>query len=476
MTEPHRHPGLPRAAWTLLVLLPLIVACGGPELPPSHAVLLENDYALSRSAEIETFDDYLQMEGELFQELEERIVSAGPTGSEHALQRYSRGSLSDPSAWQPNWNRSFELPAQNPRGAVLLLHGMTDSPYSLRAMGEKLQREQFHVVGLRLPGHGTAPSGMLDVTWQDMSAATNLAMEHLAKKAGSVPIHIIGYSTGGALALDYVLQVEERDGGTLPRSLVLVSPAIGISPAAALAQVKRGLSMLPGLGGMAWLQVETEFDPYKYKSFSTNAAEQVHLLTHSVTQRIENRRSSGRQLPPILIFKSTVDATVSTDAVVDRLLSKLAAGRHELVIFDINRFAVNTTLLVDDPAPFTRRLIEDNRLPFAVTLLTNSAPETRSVTIYRKRAFESGASSEEALDSEWPTGIFSLSHVALPFPIDDPLYGRYPPENPGQLFLGRQALQGERGVLRIPDNSLLRLRHNPFYDYLEARTLNWLSR
>ena len=476
MTEPSRYPGLPRAAWKLLILLPFLVACGGPELPLSHTVKLEKDYALARSSEIESFADYLQMEDDLFRELDERVISANPTGADQALQRYSRGSLSDPSARQPNWNRSFELAPENPRGAVLLLHGMTDSPYSLRAVGERLQRERFHVLGLRLPGHGTAPSGMLDVTWQDMSAATTLAMVHLAQKVGSLPIHIIGYSTGGALALDYVLQVEEQGEGPMPRSLVLVSPAIGISPAAALAQWKRGLSMLPGLGGMAWLQVETEFDPYKYNSFSTNAAEQVHLLTHSVTQRVERRRSSGRQLPPILIFKSTVDATVSTDAVVDRLLSKLSAGRHELVIFDINRFAVNTALLVEDPAPFTRRLIENHQLPFGVTLVTNSTPESRSITVYRKTAFESGASSEEAMNSEWPTGVFSLSHVALPFPPDDPLYGRHPPENRGELFLGTQALQGERGVLRVPDNFLLRLRHNPFYEYLEERTLNWLSR
>ena len=364
----------------------------------------------------------------------------------------------------------------SPRGGVLLLHGMSDSPYSLRALGQRLQRGGFHVLGLRLPGHGTAPSGMLDVTWQDMSAATGLAMAHLERQIGELPLHIVGYSTGGALALDYVMRTEEQDGLAVPRSLVLVSPAIGISPAAALAQWKRWLSLLPGLGALGWLQVEPEFDPYKYNSFTTNAAEQVHLLTHSVTQRLENRRSKGQELPPILIFKSTVDATVSTDAVVDRLLSKLVPGRDELVLFDINRFAATGSLLVDDPAPFTRRLIEDVHLPFGVTLITNSTPESRSITVYRKKAFESGASSVEALDTEWPPGIFSLSHVALPFPPDDPLYGRFPPADKRQLFLGTQALQGERGVLRVPGDFLLRLRHNPFYDILEQRALDWLSR
>jgi hypothetical protein len=43
------------------------------------------------------------------------------------------------------------------------------------------------------------------------------------------------------------------------------------------------------------------------------------------------------------------------------------------------------------------------------------------------------------------------------------------------LFLGQQALQGERGVLRIPGNFLPRLRHNPFYEYLESRVLRWVE-
>ena len=71
--------------------------------------------------------------------------------------------------------------------------------------------------------------------------------------------------------------------------------------------------------------------------------------------------------------------------------------------------------------------------------------------------------------------MFSLSHVALPFPPDDRLYGRTPPADKSELFLGQQALQGERGMLKIPDSFLLRLRYNPFYDYLESRVLRWVE-
>jgi hypothetical protein len=147
-----------------------------------------------------------------------------------------------------------------------------------------------------------------------------------------------------------------------------------------------------------------------------------------------------------------------------------------MVLFDINRFAAITSLLVDDPRPFTERLIADEQLPFGLTLVSNQTTTSRSVNAYYKRPFAAGASQAEALDPDWPEGVFSLSHVALPFPTEDPLYGRTPPQDSGELFLGQQALQGERGVLKIPGNFLLRLRHNPFYDYLERRVLEWLQR
>ncbi|MGD9331434.1 MAG: hypothetical protein PVJ53_08980, partial [Desulfobacterales bacterium] len=80
-----------------------------------------------------------------------------------------------------------------------------------------------------------------------------------------------------------------------------------------------------------------------------------------------------------------------------------------------------------------------------------------------------------ALDLDWPSGVISLSHLALPIPPDDPLYGQSPPKDRRRLFLGRMAVQGERGLLKLPENWFLRLRHNPFYTYLEARTHAWID-
>jgi hypothetical protein len=83
--------------------------------------------------------------------------------------------------------------------------------------------------------------------------------------------------------------------------------------------------------------------------------------------------------------------------------------------------------------------------------------------------------STESLNFAWPRGVISLSHIALPFPPDDPLYGQSPPGKANTIFLGQMAIQGERGLLKFASDWLLRLRYNPFYDFLENRVLEWLD-
>lgn len=446
-------------------------------LEPWHTEELSAEYRADDRGKIKTFYDYKRLEDRLFEQLNAQVYSRTPTGTGYELVRYSAGSAADPRYLQPDWNRSFELSAEKPVGGVLLLHGMSDSPYSLRVLGEAFNQRNYWVIGLRLPGHGTAPSGLTTSSWEDMAAASELAVAHLSSQVGEKPIHLVGYSTGAPLALHYTLNALEEKAAPLPRSLILVSPAIGIHPLAWLAKIKNWLSIVPGLEHFAWLSIEPEFDPYKYNSFAANAGAQVHRLTRSVAQRISDWSKQGKldPFPPILIFKSTVDATVSTAAVVDRLLKPLADHGHELVLFDINRFAAKSSLLVSDPGPLTARLMEDNTLPFGVTLVTNKNPGTLEIIAQRKPPESNGISEMKPLGLVWPPGVLSLSHVALPFPPDDPLYGQRPPGDNSVLFLGQMELQGERGLLKISSDWLLRLRYNPFYEFLEKRSLDWLN-
>ncbi len=154
----------------------------------------------------------------------------------------------------------------------------------------------------------------------------------------------------------------------------------------------------------------------------------------------------------------------------------LPAGRNELVLFDINRqAAVKSTLLVSDPGPLTDRMMADPNLPFAVTFVTNESARSARVVARHKPPLSREAETVEHLQQAWPRGVVSLSHVALPFPSDDPVYGESPPRDQTLVFLGNLAIKGERGLLRIPEDWLLRLRYNPFYGYMQTRVLEWVE-
>jgi hypothetical protein len=146
------------------------------------------------------------------------------------------------------------------------------------------------------------------------------------------------------------------------------------------------------------------------------------------------------------------------------------------VLFDINRHAaVKSTLLVSDPAPFTDRLLAESDLPFAVTIITNESAESVAVVAWRKAPHELETSLLGPLGLAWPGDVVSLSHVALPISPNDPLYGRFQPLESNHIFLGNLAIKGERGLLKIPEGWLLRMRNNPFYSYLEDSVLGWLE-
>ncbi len=443
---------------------------GGPDLEPWHTTHLRSEFTAAQSDEVRTLDDYRKLEERLYAELQVRVLDRVGSEDGNPFNRFSGGSRSDPAAWPTNWNRTFEISPAEVTGAVLLLHGLTDSPYSLRSIGEHLAGRGLRVVGLRLPGHGTAPSGLLDFEVEDMQAAVRLGLLDLRRRIGpSVPIYIVGYSNGAALAVDYALSSLD---GELPRpaGLVLISPAIGVSKLAVLGRVRTGLSGLPGFGRAAWQHVTGEVDPFKYSSFSWNAAGQTQRLTSMTARRVTELAQEGpiEKFPPVLVFLSTVDSTVRAEAVVDALLGHLAPRGHELVLFDLNRLAAAQSLLVTDPGPLTQRLLAAPGRPFALTVITNATPRTLQVKELRAAA-GSGRQQAQLLGLAWPQSVFSLSHVALPFPPDDPLYGYRTLPDASHVQLGRIEARGETGVLAIPGWMLTRQRSNPFHAYMLAR-------
>jgi len=447
-----------------------------PDLNVWHKADLDAEF--TTESKVRNFQEYLDLEEKLFAQLDEQVYDRILPEDRSIINRYNKGSMADPDRWPPNWNRTFELTSDSPKAGVLLLHGLSDSPYSMRSLGLNLHEAGAWVLGLRVPGHGTAPSGLAGVRWEDMAAAVQLAMRHLQEKVGSRPLYIVGYSNGGALAVRYALETLEDK--TLPSvdRMVLLSPEIGVIPLAALAIWQARLGHLLGLQKLEWNSILPEYEPYKYGSFAVNGGDLSYRLTVENRSRLTelNGTEKLKQFPPVLAFQSAVDKTVSMRAVVEVLFRQLPRGEHELMLFDINRSRELEMVLKTDPKSYIETLFKSTDLPFTLSLFTNTTTtdEADRIVIRTKKAGQSEVN-DTFPGIKWPEHVYSLSHVALPFPADDPIYGgNVSADEPG-IQLGNLAMRGERDILQIPASTMLRMRWNPFYDFMENRLLEFLS-
>ncbi len=83
-------------------------------------------------------------------------------------------------------------------GGVLVLHGFTGNPSSMRSLSEALAREGWAVELPRLPGHGTSVEDMMTTRWSDWTGAALDAYDALA--ASHPRVAVVGLSMGGGLA------------------------------------------------------------------------------------------------------------------------------------------------------------------------------------------------------------------------------------------------------------------------------------
>jgi len=160
---------------------------------------------------------------------------------------------------------------------------------------------------------------------------------------------------------------------------------------------------------------------------------------------------------------------VSTRAIVSALYAHLPANGSELVLFDINRTVRFGPLLRNSADTALARVVPSGPRRYRLTIITNADDESDNV-IERVTEADSRAEKSRHLGLSYPPGFYSLSHVALPFPVSDALYGAEPDmsENFGEN-LGTLAPRGERNVLIVSLDSLMRASSNPFFPYMMDR-------
>lgn len=453
----------------LLVLIGVraYLSTQGPPLKPWHIDVPEELDA--DAIERADWPAYVAAEDAMFDAVHRELQREMKPADRTPINRYHDGSLSSPLRFERDWNRSFVL---EPEGAVtgvaVLLHGLTDAPYSMRTLAQLYRQRGFVAIVPRLPGHGTVPAGLTREGRKEWNATVDMAMREAHRRAGGkAPVHLVGYSNGAALAMLHVMRRIERGERSDATRIVLLSPMVEVNRFARYA----GLAGLPAIFGRyarsAWLDLLPEFNPFKYNSFPVHAARESYLVTadlHAAIETVARQQRLG-EVPPILGFQSAVDDTVSARGVMTGLFDRLADNGSELVLFDVNRSRVISPMFraatdwPDDALQAPRR--------YTLTVVGVTSPNDANA-VARSRPAGASAIVSHPTGLRYPVDVFSLSHVALPFPGDDPLYGNQP-SGQGMLQLGAVAVRGERNALVVSQDSLSRLTHNPFHAYMLER-------
>jgi len=302
-----------------------------------------------------------------------------------------------------------------PRG-IILLHGLTDSPYIMQAEAEYFRSRGWLVRGILLPGHGTRPGDLTRVRMEDWQAALDYAVALTGTRVKR--LYLGGFSLGGTLALDYTLDNPNRISG-----LFLFSPCL---------RVKSSLSWLAPILGFfkTWLEVHADSDYAKYESFAINGGVQVLRLTDRLESRA--RRYPERLKLPVFAALSLEDETVDSRYTLDFFHRYLNHPANRLLLYSAER------------AP---ELPPDRR----ITVVESFIPVRK---------------------------ILSLSHLAITVPPEDPHYGEngdyrnclHYHEDSSEFKLcraGKARWLGEKTPANLESGLLQRLTWNPRFSLQE---------
>lgn len=226
----------------------------------------------------------------------------------HDFQDYinqTRSQLKDNSLFTYNISTGSELDAATPyeispnvsckyelksRRGILLIHGLGDVPFIMRDIGEALAQRCFLVRSLLLPGHGTRPGDLLDVTHQDWVSAVEFGVESL--KIDVDEVFVGGFSLGGLLAVNHAA-IDKNIRGVL-----------AFSPALHLPWLASQLSWFKHI--IQWGDVDPHEDYARYSTTPVNAVAQVYPITTTLKASLRTQPLTT----PIFIAQSANDPVV----------------------------------------------------------------------------------------------------------------------------------------------------------------------
>jgi len=183
---------------------------------------------------------------------------------------------------------------------VVLFHGLSDSPFFFRSIAQSIHQQGNNVIVALMPGHGKnqADEDMEDEKLADRWRAHVIEVIEYAASLGEQR-YIGGFSTGGVLATEYILQNPKSVKG-----LMLFSGALALDPS---------VESMANIWGIQWLakMLDGEYEtqgpnPYKYPSVARFSGFELTEVIFSVRDLIQQGATLNL---PIFVAHSMADVT-----------------------------------------------------------------------------------------------------------------------------------------------------------------------
>ena len=228
---------------------------------------------------------------------------------------------------------------------ILVLHGFTGSPKSMRPWAEALAAEGWTVRVPLLPGHGTTWQHMNLTTWDDWYAEADRHLRELRER--STHVFVMGLSMGGSLTL----RLAEEHGAELC-GIVLVNPAVHSErwDRHLLPLIQRFIPSFPGISNDI---AKPGQDEVAYDRIPLKAAHSLTSLWRLTKQDLP------RITQPLLLFRSVEDHVVEASNSAAILSSVSSDDATEVLLRDSYHVATldhDAELIIADSIAFVRRL------------------------------------------------------------------------------------------------------------------------
>ena len=179
-------------------------------------------------------------------------------------------------------------------GIAVLVHGLSDTAFSLRDVGRVMADVCFRSRIILLPGHGTRAGDLLTTRLSDWQQTLHYLIDQAA--AETDVLVLIGFSLGGVLTLDAALKKQD-----------VVDGVIGISPAYHLSSARIARWANIGAPFVRWVDRGVADDSMRYEAMPTRGVAETWSAIKTLERRLDRY---GPVEIPWMLAQSMDDAVI----------------------------------------------------------------------------------------------------------------------------------------------------------------------